>query len=317
MDTTYEALLSRIDGEEDKGLTREILELLAFSFRPLDLDEVCEYLQITPGMMTLDESKRLTNPKDVLSICGSLLYSSGGTITLAHHSVKSYLVSDIGGDAAYCQLNASEAHRNIAKKCLAYLSLEEFSSGPCTDKFGIEDRYRRYPLLGYATQQWARHTQKLEDLGEPLWSVLKPFLFSADEGRGNFLAWVQLLIPESKNIARTPPLYYAASFGLTAVVKYLLEAGTDTEVRGGRCNATPLNIASYRGYADVVKLLLDHGADPYAVDEDIPGYNAIQWADFNNHGKVVELFGHSRSSGSIAEEEFNHDLSGLPVQRKK
>lgn len=270
-------------------MTREILELLAFSTRPLSLAEICGYLQITPGLPTLDESKRLTNPKDVLSICGSLLHHSNGLILLAHHSVKSYLVSDIKGEAAYCRLDVSEAHRKIARKCIAYLSLEEFDSGPCADTDEVYSLYRRYSFLRYASRNWALHAQNLQDLGEPLWAVLNPFLFSSNFGRGNFLAWVQLLIPSSKNISQTPPLYYAASFGLIAVVKYILEAGADVEGHGGRCGATPINIASYRGYKDVVKLLLEYGADPFANDEGFIGRNAIEWAFHKRHLPVLEI----------------------------
>lgn len=218
--------------------------------------------------------------------------------------MKSYLVSDIKGEAAYCRLDASEAHRNIAGKCIAYLSLEEFDSGPCADGGEVHNRYRRYPLLGYASRNWALHAHNLQDLGEPLWANLKSFLFSSDFGRGNFLAWVQLLIPSSKNISQTPPLYYAASFGLITVVKYILEAGADVEVHGGRCGATPINIASYRGYKDVVKLLLEYGADPYANDEGAVGQNAIEWALYNHDLPVLAIL-RGLDTDEIGPEPFN------------
>ena len=301
LDETYKALLSRIDGEEDKKLSRDILELLAFSLYPLTLSEICEYLQITPGMFILDESKRLTDSKDVLSICGSLLNISGGfgQVSLAHHSVKSYLMSDIKGDASYFQLSAPKAHRTIAIRCLAYLSLEEFSSGPCEKQSGIDERHQRFPFLKYATLKWAVHTEKLEELGDSLWDILKAFLFSGDAGRGNFHSWVQLLIPGSRNIARTPPLYYAASFGLTTVVRYLLEAGADTEVHGGRTGATPLNIACFRGHEHVVKILLEYGADPHAIDEDL--MSGIQWARLNRYWKVLDMIEGSGSNAASSE----------------
>ena len=291
LDKTYETLLSRIDEGEDKELAKRILELLAFSFRPLKLSEICEYLQITPGLLVLDESQRLTNPKDVLSICGSLLdfSSESELVTLAHHSVKTYLVSDIKGDASYFRLSTYEAHCNIARNCLVYLSLNDFSNGPCKTEPEVYGQYHRYPLLDYAAQHWAQHTQMLQDLDVSLWAILKNFLFSADEGRGNFLAWVKLLIPRSKTFARTEPLYYAASFGLTTVVQYLLEAGADVEARGGRCGATPINIASFRGHVDVVKLLLAYGADPYSPDE-APGLNSIEWARSHRFEEILDLF---------------------------
>jgi hypothetical protein len=64
-------------------------------------------LQITSGLRTFDESKRLTHPKNILDICGSLLTydEEPEIITLARQSVKTYLMSDLRGDAAYFQLN--------------------------------------------------------------------------------------------------------------------------------------------------------------------------------------------------------------------
>ena len=44
LDQTYERLLGCIDGEEDRRLAREILEMLAFSFGPLKLREIREML---------------------------------------------------------------------------------------------------------------------------------------------------------------------------------------------------------------------------------------------------------------------------------
>lgn len=292
LDKTYEGLLERIDGDEDRKLARDILEMICFSFRPLTLTEVCELLQVTPGLRKLDKSKCLADPKDILSICGSLLnyQQHTGHVTLAHHSVQTYLLSDLQGETAYFHLSEEEAHRSLATKCLTYLSFDDFSAGPrrVTRRW---QHYQRFPVLEYAALRWAPHAQNVKELGDTLWTVLKGFLFSQDAGRGNFLAWVQLLIPSAsiESIIRTPPLYYAASFGLTAVVRYLIEAGADLEVHAGRCGATPLNIASFRGHYDVVKLLLEHGADPNAVDDN-PGWSAIQWAVYNRHTQIYELF---------------------------
>jgi hypothetical protein len=65
LDKTYEDMLCRIEGDEDRMFARDILELLSYAMRGLNLARICEYLQITPGMSVLDESKRLMNPKDV------------------------------------------------------------------------------------------------------------------------------------------------------------------------------------------------------------------------------------------------------------
>lgn len=292
LDKTYQNLLIRIGDDEDKILARELLEILAFTFRPLRLVELCEFLQITPGVRVLDESKCLADPADILSICGSLLacQRETGLVTLAHHSVRTYLLSDLQGKSEYFRLLPRRAHSNLAIKCLTYLSFNAFAGGPCSTATGLQERYQRFPLLEYTAQRWALHLGNLEELDDSMWKTLKNFFFSADEARGNYHAWVQLLIPDctARQISQSPPLYYAASFGLIEVVRYLLDAGADIEARGGRGGATPLNIASFRGHYDVAKLLLERGADPHAQDHGVR-WSAIEWARHNCHLRIVKL----------------------------
>ena len=290
LDKTYEELLGRIDGEEDRALTKQILEVLAFALRPLTLSDVCEILQITPGMPKLDESKCLTQPTDILSICGSLLNhdKQSDIITLAHHSVRSYLASDLPDKVAYFQLNEQEGHRSLALYCLTYLLFDVFSVDSADRRCSMASLYQKSKFLSYAVQNWALHVKEAEPPGEQLWNVMKSFLLSGEAGRHNFKNWVRLLIPGSENATKTPPLYYAASFGLTTVVKYLLDMGADLEVHGGRAGATPINVAAYRGNLDTVKLLFERGADPLARDYD--GLNAMEWARYRRNMRVVEFF---------------------------
>ncbi|KAL8830923.1 MAG: hypothetical protein Q9191_001158 [Dirinaria sp. TL-2023a] len=302
LDKTYEGLLQRIDGDEDKALAREILEILAFTYQPLRLQEVSEMLQITSGLRTLDDSKCLSDPIDILSICGSLLtfQKESGLVALAHHSVMAYLTSELSGRNAYFRLIPNQAHKNLAIKCLAYLSFDAFSDGPCPSAKTFRDRCSCFPLLKYAAHRWSSHVGALNGLDDSLWQSVKDLLFSADEGRGNFHAWVQVLRPyaSTSTIFQTLPLYYAASFGLTEIVRYLLDAGADMEARGGHGGATPLNIASYRGNYDVVKLLLERGADPHAVDHG-GQRSAIHWAFFNHHREVFRLLTNSNNAKEI------------------
>ena len=288
LDKTYEGLLERIDGEEDKILTRQIIQILAFSLRPLSLDEVCTMLQITPGMNALDEGKCLTHKKDILDICGSLLNynEKTRTVTLAHHSVKTYLTTNPQNNARFFKLDAREAHRDISLLCLTYLSFEHFTVERTE---GRSTLFKKYLLLDYASEHWALHMQEVIDIHEPLWSTVCYFLLSGDEGRQNYINWVQILIPNSRNAGTTTPLYYAASYGLTTVVKYLLSKDIDIEARGGRGGATAINIAAYRGYLDVVKVLHEHGADPLKRDL-LLGRNAVQWAKRNRNWDVLDYF---------------------------
>ena len=84
-----------------------------------------------------------------------------------------------------------------------------------------------------------------------------------------YLTWIQLCDPDEplkkpdprrglKSIAM--PLYYAASLGLSAITKMLLDQGADVNTQGGRYG-NALQAASERGHEQMVKMLLDAGAD--------------------------------------------------------
>jgi len=59
----------------------------------------------------------------------------------------------------------------------------------------------------------------------------------------------------------------AAYRGHADVVKVLLESGADPDAKnnGGH---TPLHAAAYRGHLNVASLLLEHGADPCVTNKD-------------------------------------------------
>lgn len=61
----------------------------------------------------------------------------------------------------------------------------------------------------------------------------------------------------------------------TPAVHLLLARGAQTEVKS-KAGQTPLQVAAMLGFADVVKALLDAGADPNATD-DAAGKNAFEW----------------------------------------
>lgn len=123
--------------------------MLAFSYRPLKLEEIYEMLEITAGLPTLDEGRRLTDPEDVFSICGSHLNYQRDTdvVGLVHHSVKTYLTSDLRQEVNEFQLSEINAHHTLATKCLAYLSLDAFSSRALQPVSKLGERFKQNPLF--------------------------------------------------------------------------------------------------------------------------------------------------------------------------
>jgi ankyrin repeat protein len=81
------------------------------------------------------------------------------------------------------------------------------------------------------------------------------------------------------------PLQTAVYDNDQAKVRQLLDNGAD--VRGkGKYGDDALSLASSCGRTEIVKLLLDAGAD---INRDLNGYSAIKCAAYNNHAETVGL----------------------------
>src|SRR5581483_4993278 len=89
----------------------------------------------------------------------------------------------------------------------------------------------------------------------------------------------------------TTPLYKASVQGKTEIVRVLLDAGADPNLdSGGETEGTPLCAAAAWGHTDIVRLLLQSGADPNRVEcANTHPTRALNWATRNGHGECVDL----------------------------
>jgi ankyrin repeat protein len=81
------------------------------------------------------------------------------------------------------------------------------------------------------------------------------------------------------------PLWMACTGGSTALIARLLQAGADPNI-APRSNGTPLMVASRTGNVDAVRLLLDHHANVNAR-EVARDQSALMWAVSERHPDVV------------------------------
>src|SRR5947207_3760531 len=72
LNETYENILIKVSAD-DTEIVRRILLWLAFAVLPMTLDEVHEAIAIEHDLDHLDEESRLSSPRDILSLCSSLL----------------------------------------------------------------------------------------------------------------------------------------------------------------------------------------------------------------------------------------------------
>src|SRR5271154_1035623 len=77
LDETYDRILLAIDNDHSEYALR-ILQWLAFSARPLRVDEIAEVVAIdVSGNRSFDPDQILEDPLDVLKICSSLVEALG------------------------------------------------------------------------------------------------------------------------------------------------------------------------------------------------------------------------------------------------
>ncbi|KAI9687702.1 MAG: hypothetical protein M1822_001781 [Bathelium mastoideum] len=303
LDKTYERILCAID-EEHSTYALRILQWLAFSARPLLLEEIAEVVAIDPRCHpVLDRDEILEDPLDALRICSSLVVVSTindeesrvasksqrprEILVLVHYSVKEYLTSEriLRSSARAYTLQEIDSNTTIANCCIGYLL--QFQSA---DSF-YEDTITTHKLAQYSAEFWISHTRSSNKV---VTQKLIMDLFSHQDGP--YLNWIRIYdldtpwkrADASKQAATVAsPLYYASLMGLTETVCWLVcEVGADLNAQGGRYG-NALQAASIRGLEVVVRLLLDRGADVNAQG----GYysNALQAASDRGHEAVVKL----------------------------
>ena len=290
------------------------LQALTVEECPLRIEEIVEILAVdldsAPPRFYPDS--RLLDPHSILPMCSSLVTStresnfpfegSNLSLRLAHASVADYLTSSRSNASSQFHFSRHSARQFMAQTCLVYLLnpelikpvqpiKTEFLQPP--DRSLLKPRLKAFPFLKHAYQNWPLYLKREpgdpeEHLEERTKTLLQTFFATSKlPSGGNFAFWVRTLIPSAPaNFVRnTQPLYYAASFGLTEVVRIILETEKDIDIDalGGRARSSALHVATYRNHYDVVKMLLERGADPTLPNNvhETPMY----WA----RGRVREL----------------------------
>jgi hypothetical protein len=157
---TYKRLLAAIP-DDDRALVLRMLNFVALCARPVTLDEVAEYAIIEDGMVRVTPVHRFANCDEILQLCGNFVSVQDKILSLAHKSVKDFLLS-----ADVTQQPANEygdLEIEIGRTCLIYLSFsgdsDNFETGaPSTEQL---QRLRVcYPFLEYAAAMWPHHLRR-------------------------------------------------------------------------------------------------------------------------------------------------------------
>ncbi|EDN91972.1 hypothetical protein SS1G_07834 [Sclerotinia sclerotiorum 1980 UF-70] len=348
LDETYERILQQIDIQHQWEVSK-ILQALTVAVKPLNVEELVEILAIDfdSDPPCFDQDSRLLDPEIVLAICSSLITKSGPSlrqdedekarwerdllkqkfgyisppVKLAHASVADYLTHSESSPFHFTQ---HAARQFMAQACLAYLLNREFSRGH--DRQLLRSRRRDYPFLRHITTNWPQYVNKSP--GDPVdyllprtQQLLQAFFETHNlPNGGNFAFWLGMIMPsapaEDSYVTRTHPLYYAASFGLADIVRIILDTETDVNIDelGGRAHATALHVACYRSHLEVVRILLERGADPNIPNN--VGESPMYWANFYNpKGEIMELLlSHGASWGRRRRDSSVNENRKVPAE---
>lgn len=102
------------------------------------------------------------------------------------------------------------------------------------------------------------------------------------------------------------PLHWAAINNQWAMCKFLLDAGSEVNAKGGESVATPAMWAAQRCHYYVVHLLLQYGADPLITD--VMGYNILHLATFDGNVFLLVLLLHQNISIDVRDTQDHTPL---------
>src|SRR6266851_3434769 len=278
LDETYERTLREID-DTNWEFARRLLLCVAVASRPLCVEELAEIIAFdfkTGPIPKFHEEWRLEGPVEtVLSTCSTLLsvvdrYGSP-FIQFSHFSVKELLTSPRFADrcdyiSRRYHVSMTPAHTLIAQACLGILLH--------LDKTITKDRLGNFPLAEYAAERWFEHacvegvSENAEEGMKQLFDPSKPHLAVWVWIYDPMRPWNRYNRPERPVSVAGTPLHYAASCGLHNFVKVLvIERSQDVHARSVWDKSTPLHSACGNGHVEVACVLIEHGANAMAQDE--------------------------------------------------
>ena len=309
LEETYDRIFLNIS-EESRDNAVKLLQWLAFSARPLALVEMAEVFAIDRGEVRFDPDQRPREPRTIPDICSSLITISyttvheddygnplrglpasvveSGILSLAHLSVKEYIISQRVKDSYY-HLDKKLADSAISRECLAYLF--QFDTVDC-----LCDQSEAAISFGrYAAEYWITHARSDDDVMQhDVQELVARLLCSSNV---HFDNWITLFdvdkdyhssysLKSSYNVPH--PLYYASRLGLGPIANALVLSGALPYVNliGGSYGSALVS-ASAGGHKDVVQILLENGADVNMAG----GYDgsALATASAFDHKDVVQI----------------------------
>jgi len=302
-DVTYGRVVKRVPNENWEH-THRMIQLLRVSVRPLLIDELSEILTIDYDTGTTTKYEAIWHPEtpqqDIFTVCHNLVTTHwiNGLkyVQFAHVSVPEFFYSErVVWDAVpdrvkrfHC--NIEDSHWVATQTCIAALLHFDDKLPKPLDRESV----KIFTMADYAAKHWLHHARygnvaHREDMRLGIQRIF------AQES--TLAAWVWLhdvdhpergsMVTERPEKPAASPMYYAALCGIQGIVPYLAEKFPEILNSPGGVFGTPLHAAAAKGHIDVVRDLLESGADPVLWDHN--HRTPLQVASANGHSNIVQL----------------------------
>jgi hypothetical protein len=115
LNSLYEQMMQQINKSDDASLCKQILALVATTYRPITLDELCILVEQLDDMASDPESIR-----EIIGLCGSFLTLRKDTVYFIHQSAKDFLSTKASHDIF--PSGVENAHHVILSRSLQAMS---------------------------------------------------------------------------------------------------------------------------------------------------------------------------------------------------
>lgn len=288
----------RCQDPESFKIAHRTLLWISCTLEPLGIKALQHALAVKPGDSDLTDE--FLEEDDIVSTCAGLVTidAQSGKIGLVHYTAQEYLEKER-------KKLFPRAGKLIAETCLTYLSFDIFAR---TSPVAYDPRstvrplrniashaiWDAHPLLEYALDRWGFHAHEAFD---EIRNLSNQFLSQEKK-----LAWAfgSLMFYSKKRqhdwnsvvcsveYTYIPSLILIASSGFDQFARRWLQLHPDIDLEvKGPAGVTPVHCAAATGHPEMLKLLIDKGADVNAQNKE--ERTALVWAVREHRDDIVQI----------------------------
>ncbi|KAL8917658.1 MAG: hypothetical protein Q9208_007839 [Pyrenodesmia sp. 3 TL-2023] len=280
VEDAYEKILER-GAARNKDIVYKILRIVVGARRPLTVSEMAVALGVdtSPSSELQLDIEEIHLETHLPQWCGLFVFINHSRIFLIHQTAKEFLLRE-----SAVVLASSRGW----KHCLSTTDVEQSMTHICVSPLTTDDSNNTDTFWAYSAENWAGHARSIPD-ETPLF-LMDMITELYDIAGQRFKYWFPIFWKALNRIEDQPVMNgirLAALNGHSSILQRLLDTdGSDLDAIDEE-GYTALIFGSEYGYAKVVRVLLDKGADINAQGG-IYG-SALQVASRGGHNQVVQM----------------------------